>query len=69
MLAPHLASEGPHRELIARLRCMCGIDTLTAVGLVAEAGDFSRFKSAAARVPARFVVVPPNRHLWSDDVH
>jgi len=34
-----LASEGPHCELIGRLRCMRGIDTLTAIGLVAEAGD------------------------------
>ncbi len=41
-----LAWEGPHRELIARLRCMRGIDTLTAIGLVAEAGDFTRFKTA-----------------------
>jgi transposase len=41
-----LASEGPHSELIARLRCMRGIDTLTAIGLVAEAGEFQRSKSA-----------------------
>jgi transposase len=41
-----LATDGPQREVIARLRCMRGIDTLTAVGLVAEAGDFGRFRSA-----------------------
>lgn len=41
-----LAVDGPHREVIARLRCMRGIDTLTAIGLVAEAGDFTRFKTA-----------------------
>jgi transposase len=41
-----LAAEGPHAALIARLRCMRGIDTLTAVGLVAETGDFQRFQSA-----------------------
>lgn len=29
--------------LIGRLRCMRGIDTLTAVGLVAEIGDFAAF--------------------------
>ena len=28
---------------IARLRCLRGIDTLSAVGLVAEVGDFARF--------------------------
>lgn len=41
-----LAKDGPHRELIARLRCMRGIDTLTAIGLVAEVGDFARFTTA-----------------------
>jgi transposase len=41
-----LASEGPHRELIGRLRCMRGIDTLTAIGLIAEAGDFTRLTTA-----------------------
>ena len=29
--------------LVGRLRCMRGIDTLTAVGLIAEIGDFSAF--------------------------
>jgi hypothetical protein len=43
-----LASEGPHRELIGRLRCIRGIDTLTAIGLVPEAGDFTRFKTASS---------------------
>jgi transposase len=41
-----LAADGPHAAVIGRLRCMRGIDTLTAVGLVAEAGDFNRFKTA-----------------------
>lgn len=41
-----LAKDGPHSDLIARLRCMRGIDTLTAIGLVAEVGDFTRFKTA-----------------------
>lgn len=38
-----LASEGPHAETIARLRCFRGIDTLSAAGLCAEIGDFRRF--------------------------
>jgi transposase len=42
-----LAQEGPHRQLIARLRCVRGIDTLTAIGLLAEIGDFTRFATAA----------------------
>ena len=41
-----LATEGPHAAVIGRLRCMRGIDTLTAVGLIVEAGDFQRFGTA-----------------------
>jgi transposase len=41
------AVDGPWAELVARLRCLRGIDTLTALGLVAEIGsDWSRFRSA-----------------------
>jgi transposase len=40
------AEQGPWRELVARLRCLRGIDTLSALGLVTEIGDFGRFKSA-----------------------
>jgi transposase len=43
----HAALHGPWAELVARLRCLRGIDTLTALGLVAEIGtDWSRFKTA-----------------------
>jgi len=38
-LVPH----SPWAEQVARLRCLRGIDTLSAVGLCAEIGDFSRF--------------------------
>jgi transposase len=41
------AEQEPWRQLVARLRCLRGIDTLTALALVAEIGDFSRFTSAA----------------------
>lgn len=41
------AEQEPWRELVARLRCLRGIDTLTALALVTEIGDFGRFKSAA----------------------
>ena len=40
------AAHGPWRELVARLRCLRGVDTLTALALVAEIGDFSRFRTA-----------------------
>jgi transposase len=38
-----LAPSSPWAQIIARLRCFRGIDTLTAVGLCAEVGDFQRF--------------------------
>jgi transposase len=37
----------PWAEPVARLRCLRGIDTLSAVGLCAEIGDFARFDSPA----------------------
>ena len=40
------AEQEPWRELVARLRCLRGIETLTALALVAEIGDFARFKTA-----------------------
>jgi transposase len=40
------AQEGPHRELVGRLRCLRGVETLTALGLVCEVGDFDRFATA-----------------------
>jgi transposase len=33
----------PHAQTVARLRCPRGIDTLSAVGLAVEIGDFERF--------------------------
>jgi transposase len=40
------AQAGPYAELVARLRCLRGIDTLSAVGIAAEIGDFDRFATA-----------------------
>lgn len=39
-----LVPGSPWAEDVARLRCMRGIDTLTAVGLCAEIGEFHRFE-------------------------
>ena len=36
----------PWEQTVARLRCLRGIDTLSAVGLCAEVGDFERFAKA-----------------------
>jgi transposase len=41
-----LVPQSPWGELVARLRCLRGIDTLSAVGLCAEVGDFERFDRA-----------------------
>jgi transposase len=41
-----VAGQGPWAELVGRLRCLRGIDTLSALGIVCEIGDFDRFRSA-----------------------
>ncbi len=38
-----LVPDSPWAQTAARLRCLRGIDTLSAVGLCAETGDFERF--------------------------
>jgi transposase len=41
-----LVPSSPYAQTVARLRCLRGIDTLSAVGLAAEIGDFTRFEHA-----------------------
>jgi transposase len=41
-----LVPTSPWAETVARLRCLRGVDTLSAVGLCAEVGDFERFARA-----------------------
>jgi transposase len=41
-----LVASSPWSVQIGRLRCLRGVDTLTAVGLCAEIGDFERFARA-----------------------
>jgi transposase len=54
------AEQAPWAELIGRLRCLRGIDTLTALGIVAEIGDFTRFKTAEELMA--FVGLVPSEH-------
>jgi transposase len=54
------AEQQEWRELVARLRCLRGIDTLTALGLVTEIGDFGRFRSAAELMS--FLGLVPSEH-------
>jgi transposase len=42
-----LGPDSPWAQTIARLRCLRGIDTLSAVALCAEVGDFDRFDRPA----------------------
>ena len=52
--------EGPWAATIGRLRCLRGVDTLTAVGLVAEVGDFSAF--ARPKQLASYLGLVPSEH-------
>ena len=54
------AEQEPWRRLVASLRCLRGIDTLTALALVAEIGDFDRFSSAEELMA--FVGLVPSEH-------
>jgi transposase len=53
-------SQEPYRRPVAWLRCFRGIDTVTAVSLVAELHDFRRFHSARALM-AYLGLVPSER--------
>lgn len=50
----------PWVETVARLRCLRGIDTLSAVGLCCEVGDFARFARAGHIMS--FVGLVPSEH-------
>lgn len=52
--------QDPYRQPVAWLRCFRGIDTVTAVSLVAELHDFRRFRSARALM-AYLGLVPSER--------
>lgn len=54
------AERGPWRPLVARLRCLRGIDTHTALALVAEIGNFDRFRTAEEFMA--FVGLVPSEH-------
>ncbi|MFZ0088035.1 MAG: transposase, partial [Solirubrobacteraceae bacterium] len=55
-----LAPRSPWAEPIARLRCMRGIDTLSAVGLCAEISDFARFEHP--KLLMSYVGLVPSEH-------
>lgn len=52
-----LVPDSPWADTVARLRCLRGIDTLSAVGLCAEIGDWRRF-ARAGQLMSYLGVVP-----------
>jgi transposase len=50
----------PLADTVARLRCLRGLDTLSAVGLAAEIGDFARFERPAQLMS--YVGLVPSEH-------
>ena len=57
-------ADSPWQAEIGRLRCLRGIDTLTAAGLCAEIGDFERF--ARAEQLMHYVGLVPSEHTTGD---
>jgi transposase len=55
-----LVPDSPWADTVARLRCLRGIDTLSAVGLCCEVGDFGRF--ARAGHVMSFLGLVPSEH-------
>jgi len=50
----------PLESTVARLRCLRGLDTLSAVGLAAEIGDFTRFERPAQLMS--YIGLVPSEH-------
>ena len=61
------AAESPHAELLAALQALRGIGFLTAVTIVAEAGDLRRFPTA--RQFMAYVGLVPSEHSSGDARH
>jgi transposase len=59
-----LVPDSPWAQTIGHLRCLRGIDTLTALGLAAEIGDFGRFGRPDQLMS--FLGLVPSEHSSSD---
>lgn len=55
-----IATKEGYRENVSRLRCFKGIDTLIALSVICEIGDFRRFASAGAFMS--FLGIVPREH-------
>jgi transposase len=54
------AVDGPWTQTVGRLRCLRGVDTLTALGLIAEIGDITAF--AHPRQLTSYLGLVPSEH-------
>ena len=61
------ASKPRWKKRVDSLRCLKGVDTMTAADIVFEAGEFSRFKSA--RSFAAWIDLTPSEHSSGEGVH
>lgn len=61
------AQQDPYREPVAWLRCFHGIETVTAISLVAELHDFRRFRSA--RELMAYLGLVPSEYSSGDSRH
>ena len=59
-----VAAQDPYREPVGWLRCFRGIDTMTAITVVAELHDFRRFLSARALMA--YLGLVPSEHSSGD---
>lgn len=59
-----LVPSSPWSELVPRLRCLRGIDTLSAVGLCAEVSDFERFRRPGELMS--YLGLVPSEHSSGD---
>ena len=62
-----LADLESYRENIKKLICFRGIKTHTALSLIVEVGDFTRFETAAKF--ASYLGLTPGEHSSSEDIH
>lgn len=60
----HVATQAPYTRPVAALRCFRGIDTVTAMGILAELQDVRRFPSAKSLMA--YVGVIPREHSSGD---
>lgn len=61
-----LSKQERYKEKVDKLKCFIGIETLTAMSLVSEVGDFNRFKTAQHF--SSFIGLVPKEHSSSDNI-